>query len=122
MALKGKGETIFMFILFLFIGIYLVGKFVVPDATGSFEFTIPENVDAVTFNGLKYVIVGAFAWAALKLATKFGQTMTRKDFMTLLVIGAISVLAFWYLFQPILGAAGINEITWKTGQMIGVLG
>ena len=113
-----KTKMILMAILFLAIGIYLLGAFFQPTTevvagvtVNTIEFLLPTDAESVAFNILKYVIIGALAFAAIGLSSKVGSTaMTKKDYFSLVIVAIAGIFLYMYVLQPILGSANIGSI------------
>ncbi len=119
--LKGgnKVNTIMLAIVLLSVMVYVLGAFfdpatVVVDGvtTNTIEFFLPENTESIAFNIFKYVILGALAFAAIALASKIGgSAMSKKDYISLVIVAIAGIFLYVQILQPALGSATLGEFS-----------
>ena len=139
---RGKGfdaSIIMWFLIFAVAGMYMFSSFTEPVACTPLEtlegdygcsdtrtthlgFAIPDDIDVVSMVVLKIVIVGLVTFAAYAMVKKLtGGAMSKRDALTLILLG----IGLWFLWDQILtkllGWASINDITFAVAKKTGLI-
>ena len=105
---------IFVFFIFAFVAIYLIGAFVQADG-------IPTNVDATILNSFKIIVIGVASLLGFGIVTKFrAGDFTSKDFITFALL-AVGVWLLWdNVLVNFLNAPNLSEISFAVAKKVGL--
>lgn len=113
-------RKLLMVFLIGMLGLWLVGQFVTTD--DGIGFTMPEDIGATAFTGMKFLVVGALILGAYAIFMKFGGgTMSKKDVLGLVVLLILAVLLWDKVIQPLINAQSLDTITFGVVKKIGII-
>jgi len=115
--------SVFFFLLFITIGIYLVSNLVnIED--GEYQFRLPtlSEADKLTVNTIKFLMLGVIGYGVWLLFTKIsGSPLSRREAFTLIVIVAIILILAWPIIQQLFSAKSLDDISFAIGKKVGLL-
>lgn len=114
-----KWHNIIIIIMILILFLYLASKFFVNE-----EFAIPagEDMDVTILMSLQILLYGALLIGAYAAFIKLsGESMSKKDVFSLVIIGIIIFLMWGSVIAPILGASTLSELAEGFAKTTGIL-
>ena len=124
MALRRGGgdqtNTIMMILLFGIVSLYIFSQIVTFTGTDITNFDF-SKVGSATFTAIKILIVGVAVWIGVAMAGRVGKPLSRRDYLTMIVIGVVLYFLWKYLVGPVMAAPSFDNITFQVGAKLGLL-